>query len=212
MGRQKNGASARRCFRNHGARSLASWQMAMSSTITLRLPRDKKTRERDEKCRKFDRVEFWAHRRSDFVRPQALGAKTGDGITGGCVRANRFPSSGGAHIRHRLPCLRRWHSSKFHNSTSSRLPNRQRFLEVGNRCWLRLTNLWPGFTPAESPLLEKPPAPAHAEATPLCRFKCSPNNLPWPIITQLSCARTPAATEFHLFLDPCERTRHGRSQ
>ncbi len=64
-------------------------------------------------------------------------------------------SSGGIHMRQRVPCCWKWHSSKLHNSTSSRFANRRSFFKRLNLLSIRLCHLGARLAKPESHLFKQ---------------------------------------------------------
>lgn len=61
-------------------------------------------------------------------------------------------SSGGTHIRYRVPCCWKWHSSKLHKSISSFLARMRSFFIFLLSVRICLCNYWPGFPLTKSHL------------------------------------------------------------
>ena len=89
---------------------------------------------------------------------QAMDLRVGAWRTMGSV------SSGGTHMRQRVPCCWKWHSSRLHTSTSSRAARTPSFFKSLHLLRIRLRHLGAGFTAAKPQLFEQSLALAHPQA------------------------------------------------
>jgi len=118
-----------RYFSNNGASSTAWWYRALSRMITTRLPR---VRWRNNCFRKSSNVS--ALNLSQMVRTNlpvfmlTAPKHATDLRVGACCNIGSFVS-GGTHIRLRVPCCWKWHSSRLHISVSFFLARRRSFFK-----------------------------------------------------------------------------------
>src|SRR3972149_8989446 len=188
-GGRKSRVSTRRRLRSQGARSLAWWYAALSSTITMRLPRERCRSNVLRNSAKVTALNFGDMARRNLpVRRLTAPKQAMDLRVGACVTTGSL-TSGGTHMRHRVPCCWKWHSSRLHSSTFSRLANRRSFFCLGDRHRIGLGNLWPGLAEAKSHLAEDPLAPPPTERHAVVLFQMHAQQLAIPkvlLVTEIA--------------------------
>src|SRR4030065_2770141 len=139
-----------RYLRNRGANNMAWWYRALSSTMTLRLPRE---RCRNSFFRKVSNVRAanLSHiERTNLPVLNITAPKQATDLRVGAWDSTGSLTSGGTHIRHRVPCCWKWHSSRLHNSMSARLASRRSFFKSRDPFRIGLGNLGSGFARPEN--------------------------------------------------------------
>ena len=95
-------------------------------------------------------------------------------------------TSGGTHLRVRVPCCWKWHSSRLQSSIPSILFNRRSFLKGRDAAWIALGHLGPGLAEPEAHLIEHPLALADANGNPIVALQMLGQQLSVPEILDVS--------------------------
>ena len=163
-GGRNSKVSTARYLRSNGLRSTAWWYLALSSTTIMRLPRE---RCRSSFFRKLSKVTAsnFSHMACMNLPVLKLTApkQATDLRVGACVSTGSL-ISGGTHIRHRVPCCWKWHSSRLHSSVSFRLANRRSFFNSRDLYGVGLGHLRSGLPQPEAHLSEYSLALTHAQS------------------------------------------------
>src|SRR5471030_236898 len=161
-GRNSN-VKCRLYLRSSGLSMVAWWYLALSSTTTMRLPR---RRWRSSWRRKDTNVSalktgHTCQTKRPVLRLTAPKHAT-DLRVGACINTGSR-TSGATHMRQRDPCCWKWHSSRLHNSTSSRFARRRSFFYSRNPDGIRLGDLRARFAQPKTHLAKQPLALSHAQ-------------------------------------------------
>src|SRR5208337_4596894 len=161
-GKNSNLITQRYFFRKD-ASSTAWWYRALSKTITMRLPR---VRHRSNFFRKTLKVSALnlshVNRRNLPVLTFTAPKQATDLRVGASFNTGSFVSSG-IHIRSRVPCCWKWHSSRLHKSISFLLAKRRSFFKNFDFNGISLGYLRPRLTHTKSKLAEQPLALPYAK-------------------------------------------------
>ena len=144
-GGKNNRVNTLRYLRNRGANNMAWWYRALSSTTTMRLPCE---RCRNSFFRKVSNVRasnFSHIERTNLPILKLTAPKQTTDLRVGAWDSTGSLISGGTHIRHRVPCCWKWHSSRPDSSTSARLASRRSFFKSRDPHWVGLSNLGLGL-------------------------------------------------------------------
>src|ERR1700674_920014 len=142
----------RRCSRRKDANSLAWWYLALSSTMIMRLPRERWRRSIFRKTWNVSPLNTWHMARTNLPVPRLTAPKQATDLrVGACSRMGSL-ISGATHIRQREPCCWKWHSSKLHSSRSFLLAQRRSFFYRRNPDGVGLSHLGSRFAQAEAGL------------------------------------------------------------
>lgn len=130
-----------RCLLRSGLSNLAWWYRALSSTMTIRFPW---VRRRNNSFKNVSNVlaSKVSHRLyanfplSMLTAPkQAIDLRVDAWVSTGSL------TSGGIHIRQRVPCCWKWHSSWLHSSISCRFAKRRSFFKGCHQQRIGLSDL-----------------------------------------------------------------------
>src|SRR6266849_4877563 len=105
---------------------------------------------------KVTALNFWHIERTNFPVCGRTAPKQATDLRVGAWMSTGSLISWGTHMRVRVPCCWKWHSSKLHSSTSVRLASRRSFFKRRNGHGIPLCNLRPGLAQPESHLGEDP--------------------------------------------------------
>src|SRR3972149_8930678 len=195
---------------SRGASNRAWWYFALSSTITMRLAR--------ERCRSNFlrnasnvRASNLSHReRTHLPVLRLTEPKQATDLRGGAWSNTGSLISGGTHIRHRVPCCWKWHSSRLHSSTSRRLASRRSFFESRDLYRVGLGYLGSGLGPSESHLTEDALALAHPQPQPIAPSQMLREQLAVPQMSSMAELRG-IASQIPLQHRPLPGVQRGRS-
>src|SRR5574340_1834082 len=162
-GGRKGSVSTLRYFRSRGASNTAWWYLALSSTTTMRLPRERCRNSFFRKAPNVRASNFSHTERTNLPLARLTAPKQAtDFRVGACTNTGSL-ISGGTHIWHRVPCCWKWHSSTLHSATSRRLARRRSFFESRDLYGVRLGHLGSGLAQPEAHLPEDALALAHPQ-------------------------------------------------
>lgn len=142
--------STARYFRSEGLSRTAWWYRALSRTSTMRVPRE---RCRSSVFRKVSNVAALnvAHsERMNLPVRKLTAPKQATDLRVGAWRRTGSLISGGTHIRHRVPCCWKWHSSTLQSSTPRRRARRCSFFKRCDLDRIGRGDLGPGLAQSES--------------------------------------------------------------
>src|SRR3989338_409652 len=166
-GGKNSRANTLRYLRNRGASNMAWWYRALSSTMTMRLPR---ARCRNSFFRNVSNVRasnFSHIERTNLPVLKLTAPKQATDLRVGAWDSTGSLTSGGTHIRHRVPCCWKWHSSRLHNSMSARFASRRSFFKSRDPLRTGLCNLGSGFAQPETHLSKDALALPHPKLHPI---------------------------------------------
>jgi len=152
---------------SNGSSSRARWYLALSRTITMRLACE---RCRSNFLRKASNVRasnLSPKTRTNLPELRLTEPKQATDLRVGAWSNTGSLISGGTHIRQRVPCCWKWHSSKPHKSTSLRLASCRSFFESRDLYRVGLRYLESGLPQSESHLTEDALALAYTQAQPI---------------------------------------------
>src|SRR3989338_4051230 len=150
----------------------AWWYLALSSIRTRRFPRERCLSRRIKKRRKDSPLNIGSKAVIRLpVRTLAAPKHATDLRVGACKRMGSL-SSGGTHIRQRVPCCWKWHSSELHRSTLGSAARRRSFFKGRLRFRVGLGDHGAGLAQPESHLAEQPLAlaPSQRDLIPLAQM------------------------------------------
>ena len=156
-------AGTLRYLRSSGASSLAWWYRALSKTTTIRLSRVRRRSSNIKNASnvlasKVSHMLYANFPVSKLTAPkQAIDLRVGAWVRTGSL------TSGAIHIRHRVPCCWKWHSSKLHSSRSPRFARRRSFFKGFHQNLVRLSHLRARLAQTKTHLPENALTLAHSK-------------------------------------------------
>ena len=179
-GGRNSKVSTVRYFRSKGLRSTAWWYLALSSTITMRLPRERCRRSFFRKVSNVAALNLAHMERTHLPVLKLTAPKQATDLRVGAWFSTGSLISGGTHIRQRVPCCWKWHSSKLHSSTPRRRASRCSFFKSRDLYRIGLGYLRSGLTQPEPHLTEDSLALAHTQHHPVAQAKMRREQLAGP--------------------------------
>lgn len=154
-GGKNNSVSRLRCLRSQGRSARAWWYLALSSTRTRRLLRERCLSRVFRKRWKDSPLNFGSKAVTNLpVRTLAAPKHATDLRVGACSRTGSL-SSGGIHMRQRVPCCWKWHSSELHRSILGSAARRRSFFKDSLGCRVGLGNERTGLAQPKPHLAEQ---------------------------------------------------------
>lgn len=162
-GGRNNSCRTRRYFFKNGFSKTAWWYRALSRIIIMRLPR---VRHFNTFLRKYSNVcalKLSLMERMNLPVFKFTAPKQATDLRVGACFKTGSVISGGIHIRSRVPCCWKWHSSRLHSSMSFFLARRRSFFKSFDLYRVRLSDLRPWLTQTKAQLAEHPLTLPHAK-------------------------------------------------
>src|SRR5258708_2716938 len=196
--------------RSQGASNTAWWYFALSSTITIRLPRERCRSSFFRKAPNVRASNFSHRQRTSLPVRRLTEPKQATDLRVGACRSTGSLTSGGTHIRQRVPCCWKWHSSRLHSSTSRRLASRRSFFKRRDLDRVGLGDLGSGLAQSKSHLAEEALALPYPEPHPIAHSQVLRKQLAVPQMGAVAELRWIAA-QIASQLRPLFGLQHGRS-
>src|SRR5439155_17918966 len=126
-GGRNNSDRTFRYRRRNGASDTEWWYLALSTTMSMRLPRERCRSSRLRKASKVSPLKTLHMARTNLPLLKLTAPKHATDLRVGACCSTGSLISGGTHMRQREPCCWKWHSSRLHSSRSFRLARRRSF-------------------------------------------------------------------------------------
>src|SRR6266446_270901 len=162
-GGKNNSVSCSRCWFSQGSSARAWWYLALSSTSTKHLPRERCLSSSCKKRWKDSPLNFGSKSVTSLPVPTLTAPKQATDLRVGACSTIGSVCSGGTHMRQRVPCCWKWHSSELHRSTLRSATRRRSFFKGSLRCRVGLGDNGARFAQPEAHLPEQALALAYPQ-------------------------------------------------
>src|SRR3989344_322881 len=175
-----------RYWRSNGANKTAWWYRALSSTMTIRWPCERCRNSFRRKASKVAALNTGHIERTNFpVRRLTAPKQATDFRVGACTSTGSL-ISGDTHMRVRVQCCWKWHSSRLQSSMSRRFARRRSFFKRRNPQRVRLGDLRTGLAQPKPHLVEHPLALAHPQRNAITAFHVFAQKLAVPQVLRMT--------------------------
>jgi len=177
-GGRNSRVSTARYFQSNGLSRTAWWYRPLSSTSTMRVSRERCRSSVSRKVSNVAALDVVHRERMNLPVGKLTAPKHATDLRAGAWSRTGSLISGGTHMRHRVPCCWKWHSSTLQSSTPRRRARRCSFLKRRDRDRVGLGDLGSGLAQPESHVAEDALALAYAQHHLVAQTKMRREQLP----------------------------------
>ncbi len=209
-GGRNRSVSTWRYLCSNGASSLAWWYRALSKTMTMLFPLVRRRRSNIKNSSNVLASNVSHKLYANFPVSKLTAPKQAIDLRVGAWVSTGSLTSGGIHIRQRVPCCWKWHSSKLHSSRSFLFARRRSFFKGCHQNRVRLSHLRTRLAQTKSHLPEEALTLAHSKNHVIALLKVRGQQFAIPQVTNMA-EIGGAATQVALQRSPLLGIQTGRS-